>query len=182
MPQTLFLVPFLAWAMTPPLLLAILSLCCRVTMWNLVPIFPLPPALESNPSFSPCCCWDNNKSYLNLHSLMDCSMPGLPVPYHLPRVCPSSCPLHRWCHPTISSSVALFSSCLQSFLASGSFPMSWLFTSGGQIIGAPASVLPVSIQGWFPLRLTNNKMSLLSKGLSRVSSSTTVWKHQLFSA
>ena len=66
-----------------------------------------------------------------------------------PRVCPSSCPLHWWCHPTISCSVALF--CLQSFPASKSFPMSQLFASGGQRIGASASVLPMSIQGWFPL-------------------------------
>ena len=73
------------------------------------------------------------------------------------RVCPSSCPLNQWCHPAISSSVPLFSSCLQSFLASRSFPMSWLFTSGGQSIGASASapVLPMSIQAWFALGLIN---------------------------
>ena len=80
-----------------------------------------------------------------------------------PRVCPSSCPLHWWCHPTISCSVALFS-CLQSFPASGSFPMSQLFASGSQRIGASASHLPMSIQGWFPLRLAG-LISLLSKGL-----------------
>ena len=108
------------------------------------------------------------------HARPPCGSPSL-------EVCPSSCPLSRWCHPAISSSVALFSSCLQSFPASGSFPTRWLFASGGQSIGASASVLPVSIQGWFPLRLTNNKLSLLSKGLSRVSSGTTVWKHQFFS-
>ena len=84
------------------------------------------------------------------------------------------------CHPTISS-VAPFSSYLQSFSASGCFPMNWLFASGGQNIGAPASasVLPVNIQGWFLLGLTGF-ISLLSKGLSRVFSSTTVGKYQFF--
>ena len=71
-----------------------------------------------------------------------------------PRVCQSSCPLNWWCHLTISSSVTLFSSCLQSFPASGSSPMSQLLASGGQSIGALTSVLPMNIQGWFPLRLT----------------------------
>ena len=87
-----------------------------------------------------------------------------PSPSH--RVCSNSCPLSRWCHPTISPSVIPFSSCFQSFPASGSFPMSQLFTSGGQSIGASASalVLPVSIQGWFPLGLTG-WISLQSKGL-----------------
>ena len=81
------------------------------------------------------------------------------------------------CHPTISSSVAPFSFCLQSFPASRSFPVSWLFISGGQSIGtsALASVLSMNIQGWFPLELTS-LISFLSKGLSRVYSSTTVWK------
>ena len=88
----------------------------------------------------------------------------------------------RW-DPTISSSVSLFSSCPQSFPASGSFPMSRLFASGGQNIGASASapVLPMNIQGWFPLGLTGF-ISLQSKGFSRVFSSTTFWKHQFFSA
>ena len=86
-------------------------------------------------------------------------------------------------HPTISSSVISFSSFPQSFPASGSFPMSQLFTSGGQSIGASASasVLPVNIQRWFPLGLTD-LIFLLSKGLSRVFSSTTIWKHQFFLA
>ena len=89
--------------------------------------------------------------------------------------------IESWCYLTISSSVAPFSFCLQSFPASGSFPMSWLFTSGGPSIGvsASASVLPMSIQGWFPSGLTDF-ISLQSKGLSRVVSSTTVWKHQFF--
>ena len=88
------------------------------------------------------------------------------------------CPLSRWCHPTISSSVVPFSSHLQSFPASRSFPMSQLFESGGQSIGAStsASVLPMNIQDWFPLGLTG-WISLQSKGLSRVFSNTTVQKH-----
>ena len=107
----------------------------------------------------------------------------LPCPSPYPRVCPSSCTLCQWCHPIIWSSVALFSFCLQSFPASGPFPMSWLFASGGQSIGASASalVLPMSIQSWFPLGWTG-LISLLSKGLSRVFSNTTVQKHQFFGA
>ena len=107
----------------------------------------------------------------------------LPYPSPSPEVYPSSYPFNWWCHPTISSSVTFFHFCLQFFLASGSFPMSWLFTSGGQLIGASASapVLPISIQGWFPLRLTC-LISLLCKGLSRVFSSTTVLKNQFFGA
>ena len=102
-----------------------------------------------------------------------------PCPSPSPRVCSNSCALIRWCHPTISSSVVHFSSCLQSFPASRYFPMSWLFTSDGQSVetSASASVLPTNIQGWFPLELTG-LISLLSKGLSRVFSST-VWKHQV---
>ena len=98
------------------------------------------------------------------------------------RVCSDSCPLSRWCHPTISSSVVPFSSCPQSFPASGSFPMSQFFTSGGQSIGvsASASVLPMRTQDWSPLRLTD--WILQSKGLSRVFSNTTVQKHQFFGA
>ena len=80
----------------------------------------------------------------------------IPCPSLSPRVYSNSCPLSGWCHPTISSSVTLFSSCLQSFPASGSFPMSQLFISGSQNTGASAStsVLPINIQGWFPLGLT----------------------------
>ena len=102
---------------------------------------------------------------------------------HLPEVCWTSCPLSQWCHPTISSFVIPFSSCLWSFPASESLPVSQLFTSGGQSIGASASasVLPMDIQDWFPLGLTG-LTSLLSKGLSRTFFSTTVWKHQFFGA
>ena len=77
----------------------------------------------------------------------------LPCPSLSPGVCPDSCSLSQWCHPAISSSVTLFSSCPQSFPASGSFPVSQLFTSNGHGIGALASVLPMNIQGWFPLGL-----------------------------
>ena len=93
----------------------------------------------------------------------------------------NSCPLSQWYHPTISSSVIPFSSCLQSFPVSGSFQMSQFFASGGQSIGvlASTSVLPMSIQDWFPLAWTA-WISLQSKGLSRVFSNTTVQKHQFF--
>ena len=101
----------------------------------------------------------------------------LPCPSLFPWVCSNSCPSSRWCHPTISSSVIPFS-CLQSFPASGSFPKSQFFASGGQSIGASASasVLPTNIQGWIPLGLTG-LISLLSKGFSTVFSNTTVGKH-----
>ena len=93
----------------------------------------------------------------------------LPCPTWTPRACSNSCLMSQWCHPTISSSVIPFSSCLQSFPESGCFLMSQFFSSGGQSIGASASasVLPVNIQDWFPLELTG-LISLQSKGLSRV--------------
>ena len=105
---------------------------------------------------------------------------SLPYSSPTPRACSNSCPSSRWCHPTISPSVILFSSCLQSFPASGTFPLSWLFKSNDQNTGASAStsVLPMSIQGWFPLRLTD--LIMLSKGLSGIFSSTTVQRHQFF--
>ena len=105
--------------------------------------------------------------------------PSCPSP--TPGACSISCSSSQWCHPTISSSVIPFSSRLQSFLALGSFPMSQFFPSGGQSIGvsASASVLPVNIEGWFPSRLTS-WISLQSKGLSRVLSSTPVRKHHFF--
>ena len=107
----------------------------------------------------------------------------LPSPSLSPGACSNSCPLCQWRHPTISCSVVPFSSCPQSFPASGCFPRSQIFTSGGQIIGASASasVLPVNIQDWFPLGWTG-LISFQSKGLSRVFSSTTVWKDQFFGA
>ena len=98
----------------------------------------------------------------------------LPCPSLFSEVCSNACPLCRWCHPTISSSVILFSSCPQSFPASGSFQLSQIFTSGGQSIGV--SVLPMNTQDWSPLGWTG-WISLQSKGLSRVFSNTTVLKH-----
>ena len=95
--------------------------------------------------------------------------PWLPCPSLSSGACSNSCPLSQWCHPTISSSVVTFFSFLQAFPASGSFPVSGLFSSGGQSIGvsASASVLPMNIQGWFLLGLTG-LISLQSRGLSRV--------------
>ena len=109
------------------------------------------------------------------HTRLLCSSPS-------PRVCSNSCPLSWYCHPTTSPFIIPFSSCSQSFPASGSFWMSWLFISGGQCLGtsASASVLPMNSQGWFPLGLTG--LILLFKGLSRVFSSTAIWKHQFFGA
>ena len=108
------------------------------------------------------------------HTRLSCSSPT-------PRACSNSCPSSQWCHPTISFSVTPFSSCPQSILGSGSFPMSQVFASGGQSIGASASasVLPMNIQDWFSLGLTI-WISLQSKRLSRVFSNTTVQKHQFF--
>ena len=122
-------------------------------------------------------CWDSSVTQLCLtlrpHGLQH------PCPSPFSWVFSNSCPLSQWCHPTISCSVSLFSSCLQSFPAFRCFPVSWLFTSGGQNIGASASVLPMNTQDWSPLGWTG-WISLQSKGLSRVFSSTTVWKHKFF--
>ena len=106
-----------------------------------------------------------------------------PCPSPTPGACSDIGPLSRWCHPTISSSVIPFSSCLQSFPASGSFPMSQFSASGGQSTGvsASASVLPTNIQDWLPLELTG-WISLQSKGFSRAFSNTTVQKHQFCGA
>ena len=116
-------------------------------------------------------------------SLQSCGLQHarLPCPSPTPRVYSNSCPSSQWRHPTILSSVVPFSSCLQSFPASGSFQMSQLFTSGDQSIGvsASASVLPMIIQDWLPLGWTG-WISLQSKGLSRVFSNTTVQKQQFF--
>ena len=102
-----------------------------------------------------------------------------PCPSPTPGVYPNPCPSSWWCHPTISSSVVPFSSCPQSFPASGSFPVSQFFVSGGQSIGVSASVLPMSTQDWSPLGWTG-WISLQAKGLSRVFSNTTIRKHQFF--
>ena len=108
---------------------------------------------------------------------------SLPCPSPTPEAYSNSCPSSQWCHPTISSSVIPFSSCLQSFSASGSFPMCQLFAWGGQSIGVSAStsVLPMNTQDWSPLGWTG-WISLQFKRLSRVFSNTTVQKHQVFTA
>ena len=122
-----------------------------------------------NPSVPPTLC-----------DSINCCTPGFPVLHQLPEHA-QTCPLSWWCQSNHSSAVHF--SCLQSFPPSRSFPMSWLFSSGDQSIGASvlASVLPMNIQSWFPLGLTG-WISLQSKGPSRVFSSTTTWKHQFFGA
>ena len=143
-----------------------------------IPFFPM-SELETLLSSTYTCVW----LLLFSHSVMSNSLQPhglkharLPIPSPFPWVCPNSCPLSQWCLPTISSSVVPFSSCLQSFPATGSFLMSRFFTSGGQSIGASASVLPMNSQAWSPLGWTG-WISLQSKGLSRVFSNTAVQKH-----
>ena len=135
-------------------------------------------AFVNNATMSICYCCSVAHSCLTLCDPVDCSMPGFLVLHSLLELCP----LSQWCHPTSSSSVASLSSCFQPFPASVSFPMSWLFLLGGQSIGASASatVFPMNIQSWFPLGLTG-LISLLSKGLSRVFSSSIIRKHLFFS-
>ena len=144
---------------------------------------PLPAVRSTNPSlkrgvsqFS--CSFMSNSLWLHglQHTRLTCPSPT-------PRACSNSCLSSQWCHPTTSCSVVPFSSCLQPFPASGSFPMSQFFTSGGKSIGASASVsvLSMNIQDWSPLGWTG-WISLQSKGLSRVLSNTTVQKHQFFGA
>ena len=118
------------------------------------------------------CCWVTRScptlcDPMNQHTRL--SWPSLS-----PVLCSNSCPLSQWCHPTTLPSVAPF------ILPSESFPVNWLFVSGGQSFGASASVLPMNIQCWYLLGLTG-LISLLSKGHSRVLSSSTIWKHQFFS-
>ena len=129
-----------------------------------------PPSVQFSYSFVSNILWPHGMQYADL-----------PCPSPTIGACSNSCLLSWCCHPTISSSVVPFSSCLQSLPASGSFPMSQFFASSGQSIGASASasVLPMIIQDWFPLRWTC-WISLWAKGLSRVFSNTTVQKHQIF--
>ena len=136
----------------------------------------VPPLAFSSIQFNHSIMSDSLRSHQPQHARPPCPSPP-------PRVYPNSCPMSRWYHLTISSSVVPFSSCLQSFPTSGSFQMSQLFTTGGQNIGvsASASVLPMNTQDWYPLGWTS-WISLQSKGLSRVFSNTTVQKHQFFSA
>ena len=129
-----------------------------------------------------CCCCSVTKSCPTFWQPQGLQPSRLSCPSPSPVVCTNSCPLSQWCHPTTSSSLAMFYSYPQSFWVSGSFPMSWLFASDGQSIeaSASASVLPMNINSWFPLGLTH--LILLSKGLSGVFCNTTIWKHQFFSA
>ena len=147
-------------------LYALLRINLGVISW-----YPLPPQFSSA-QFSRSVVSDSLWPHGLQHISLPCPSPTL-RPYS------NSCPSGRWCHPTSSSSIIPFSSSLQSFLASGSFPMSQFFTSGSKSIGV--SGLPVNIQDWFPSRLTG-LISLKSKGLSRVFSNTTVQKHQFFGA
>ena len=135
-------------------------------------LFPQFPSVQ----FSCLVMFDSSWLHEPQHARLPCLSPT-------PGACSNSCPSSRWYHPTISSSVIPFSSCLQSFPASGSLPMSQLFTPGGQSIvaSASASVLPMNIQDWFPLGWTG-LISLQAKGASRVFSKTTVQKHQFFDA
>ena len=149
-----------------PLWIPVLSCCDLVTEVNL-------PAI---------CCCSVAQSCPTLSKPWTVALQAS-CPSPSPGACSKSCPLSWQCHSTISSSVIPFSSCLQSFPASGFFPMSLLFASGGQGIGASASasVLPMNIHDLFPLGWTG-LISLLSNGLSRVFFNTTVQKHQFFSA
>ena len=124
-----------------------------------------------------CCYCSVTKLYLILCDPMDCSTPGLPVLHRLVELAQTHV---HWLSDAIQQSHPLLSHlCLQSFPASGSFPMNQFFTSAGQSISTSATVLPMNIQGWSPLGLTALS-SLQSKGLSGLFSSTTIWKHQFF--
>ena len=158
------------------------------SIWNLPGpgIEPMSPALPGGflttgpPGNSGCCSAAKSCLTLQPQGLHHARLPCLSLS---PWVCPNSCSLSQLCYLTISSSAAPFSFCLRSFPASGPFPISWLFASGGQNIGpsALATVLLINIQGWFPLGLTS-LIFVLSKGLSRAFSSTTIRKHQFFGA
>ena len=148
------------------------------------PIYDPERSLSLDTESAKLCCWwclSVTLSRLTPCDPMDAAQQ--PSVSSSPGAYSDSCPLSRWCHPTISSSVVPFFSCLQSFPASGSFPISWLFESGGQSIvaSALALVLPKNIQAWFPLGFTG-LISLQSKGLLRVFSNTIVQKCQFFGA
>ena len=141
-------------------------------IWNM---FQYSHSVFSSVQFSCSVVSDSLRPHGLQHARLLCPSPT-------PRACSNLCPSSQWCHPSISSSVVPFSSHLQFFPASGSFLVSQFFASGGQSIGVSVStlVLPMHIQDWFPLGLTG-LISLLSKGLSRVFSNTTVQKYQFFS-
>jgi len=159
-------------------------MCTQWYLWNHTALSPSPFVFSSkshDSDFSSYCC-SVTKSCPTLCNPIDYSAPGFPVHQQLLELS-NSCPSSWWCYLASSSSVVPFSSCPQSFPASGSFQVSRFFTSGGQNIGvsASASVLLMNIWDWFPLGWTG-LISLQSKGLSRVFLSTTIWKHQFFSA
>ena len=159
------------WVLVTVKFVAIKYICTsQDTLRNVTNKLPKSQSLQFSCSVS----WDSLWPHGLQHTRPSCPSPT-------PGVYSNSCPLSRWCHPTILSSVDPFSFRLQSFPASGSFPVSQFFTSGGQSIGisASTSVLPMNTQDWCPLRWTG-WMSLQSKGLSRVFSNTTVQKHQFF--
>ena len=145
----------------------------EMAIHSIILVWEIPGRLQSSSVQFSCSVMSDS---LLLHGLQH---PRLPCPSPTPGVYSNSCPLSRWCHPNSPSSVIPLSSCLQFFPSSGSFPMCQFFASGGQNIGvsASASVLPMNIQDRFPLGWTG-WISLQSKGLSRVFSSTTVQKHQ----
>ena len=145
---------------------------CLVSLWDSICTFRVKDSVEFSSVTQSC---------PSLFDPMNRSTPGLLIHHKLPEFTQTSCASSWWCHPAISSSVVLFFSCLQSLPASESFPMSQLFTSGGQSTGvsALASVLPMNTQDWSPSEWTG-WISLQSKGLSRVFSNTTVQKHQFF--
>ena len=168
MSETIFL-----WSVCHPVILFIITelmfvkLCYWIEMVNLT---------TRKVQFSGSVVSESLRPHGLQHARLPCPSPTL-------RACSNSCPLSWWCHPTISSSVVPFSSCLQSYPASGSFQMSQFFTSGGQSIrwsSASASVLPKNAQDWSPLGWTG-WLSLQSKGLLRVFFNSTVQKHQFFS-
>ena len=150
-------------------------LSTNLAKWNTLPPMKKSHAarIHYSAEFSHSVVSDSLQPHGLQHARLPCLLPT-------PRACSNSCPSSQWCHPTTSCSVIPFS-CFQSFPASESFPMNQFFASSGQGIGASASVLPMNIQGWFPLGLTG-WISLQSKGLSRVFSNTTVQKHKFFSA
>ena len=157
----------------------------RMILWKEFPLLlPLKKVLNWNLVDLQCCA-SFRCSVQFSHSVVSDSLwphglqhTRLPCPSPAPGACSNSCPSSQWCHPTISSSVVLFSSCPQSCPASGSFTVSQFFTSCGQSIRnlASASVLPMNIQDWFPLGFTG-LISLQSKGLSRIFSNSTAQKH-----
>ena len=162
----------MSWVLKSPTIIVLLSISPFMSV-SVCLVYCGAPMLGASVQFSLVV-----QSCLTLCDPMDCSMPGPLCPSQTPGVYSNFSPLSWWCHPTISSSLIPFS-CLQSFPASRSFPMSQFFASVGQSIGvsASASVLSMNIQNWLPLELTD-WISLQSKELSRVFSSTTIWKHQ----